>query len=77
MNPSYYVIVVEIPGQEAFVRKSASRKRRAIFKDKEAAVNEAMRLSKQHPRWKLTVKVDNGIDYDIKKVGDTVSSRIG
>lgn len=54
-----YIIVIKTPTEEYIWR--GGRKKGAMFKTKEGAENKALEISKQHPKWVVTVKLSNGI----------------
>lgn len=54
-----YLIIVQDENNEWIFK--LNKKRKAMFKTKEAAEEFALELSKKHPKWKFTVKLSNGI----------------
>jgi hypothetical protein len=54
-----YIIIVD-DGLSEYIYKKGNGKR-AFFRTRNSAEKRALWLSKEHPRWKITVKLSNGI----------------
>ena len=55
-----YILVIQSRNDE-YVWKGGKGKKGGMFKTKAAAEEKALELSKQHPSWKIIVKLSNGI----------------
>ena len=54
-----YIIIVD-DGNSQYIHKKGNGKR-AFFQTRNGAEKRALWLSKEHPRWKFTIKLSNGV----------------
>ena len=54
-----YVLCIKTPTEEFIWR--GGRKKGSMFKTRDGAEQKALELSKQNPKWVVTVKLSNGI----------------